>query len=362
MGNNYNNRNNNNQDQSLVLTPLGPESKPMRLANVLGMTPEYVQLVRDVTAPKSTEEEFCLFLQVVNDTGLNPLTKEIWFYKMWDGIAGREMPVIHASIQGMRKAAEKIGGYCPGKMTEYTYSPDGSLVSAIAHVKRKIDGDWQEISFEANWDEFVKTDRNGKVTGKWLTMPKHMLGKCAEFNALKRAFPTLEALANSENLPTESFNAAFNDPTPAPTGGEVIDPEIERLRKGFIDNLLLIAEIMLDEEKQGKLSTWVETAGLDDLKTKHANALLQFTQYARGVFNAIPEEERGKALEEFNAAALEDLDFETTLRFVYTYQKPIEEQEHPAGVEPPAPPAETAGGSRPRPRQGSRQTPPANKE
>lgn len=313
------------------------DSKPMKLATVLGMPPEYVQLVKDVTAPKATEEEFCLFLQIVHDTGLNPLNREIWFYKMWDGIAGRDMPVIHASIQGRRKAAERIGGYCPGRETEYKYDNEGYLLSATAYVKRKVDGDWQEVAFTAHWDEFCKYKRDGKTpSGKWDTMPRHMLGKCAETHCLNRAFPTLESLADTEATPTAAFKAAFNTPEAEPEITKP-NPETERRRGILKDNLSVMAGVLSTPAQQEALAAWTETAAEEALAEKHNTALAQFLKYGRGVYEAIPDAEKQAALESFNCTEFDDLGFEEVTRFIYTFQKPVEDQMHPANVPEPPP-------------------------
>lgn len=319
MPNQYNNRSNPQAPANPgAMAVVAPESKPGKLARVLEMPLEYVQLVKDVCAKGSTDEEFCLFLQIVADTGLNPLTKEIWFYKRWDGSAGKELPIIHASIQGRRKAAEKIGGYCPGRETEYRYDNEGNVISATAHVKRKIDGDWNEISFTADWTEFAVYKKDGKtLSNKWATMPKHMLAKCAETHALNRAFPTLERLADTESVSTESFAAAFGnegEETPA-------DPETERQRKIVIANLSIMAGVMLDQAKQDKLAGWMETASLQALADKFHTALRQYSEYARGVFNSIPEAEQSDALARFNVERFEDLGFEEIAPFIHTYEK-----------------------------------------
>lgn len=322
----------NRNPQNLSPPPAGamvlPESKPGKLAQVLQMPPEYVQLVKDVAAKGSTDEEFCLFLQIVHDTGLNPLTKEIWFYKMWDTLLEREMPVIHASIQGRRKAAERYarqngGAYVPGKPTEYEYDNSDNLISATAYVKRRIEGEWHEIGFTAYWIEFAQYKRDHKtLRGKWLTSPKHMLGKCAETHALNRAFPVLENLADSDNLPTQSFAAAFNGGEP---GAEApLDPEVERRRQIIIDNLTVMADIMLDEPKKAKLAGWMDTASVQALSDKFHVALLQFTQYGKGVYDAIPDEDKSEALLSFNVGKFEDLGFEELTRFIYTYEKKAE--------------------------------------
>lgn len=329
---------NKNNGSDAALMRIGERST--KLAQVLGMPQEYLQLVKDVAAKGATDEEFCLFLHIVHDTGLNPLTKEIWFYKMWDTFVGKDMPVIHASIQGMRKAAERIGGYAPGRQTEYEYDEKGELYAATAYVKRKVEGEWHEVAFTALWAEFARYNQQNKLVNKWATMPKHMLAKCAEFNALRRAFPRLEALADGEMIrqSVEGSDEPFTG-QPEP-GAENVpdDPEIERRRQVLIESLTHIAEILLDEEKQGKLVTWMETASLQALNDKFNTALVQFTQYARGVYEAIPEEGKQEALAGFNVEKYEDMALPELLRFVYTYQKPIEEQEHPANVEPPADP------------------------
>jgi phage recombination protein Bet len=318
-----------NRPQNPIQSPgtalVRADSKPGALAQVLAMPMEYVQLVKDVAAKESTDEEFCLFLQIVHDTGLNPLTKEIWFYKLWDGVLQKKMPVIHASIQGRRKAAERYarqsgGAYVPGRETEYEYDKDGNLLSATAYVKRYLGGEWHEISFTAFWEEFARYDKNNKLSGKWATMGKHMLAKCAENHALNRAFPSLERLADTDSVSTASFGAA------GLTGGggeppSPVDPELEHRRGIIRGNLDVMAEIMLTEDQRAKLSAWLETADLQAMSDKFHTALGQFTQYGRGVYDSIPEAERSEALLSFNVGALEELDFEALASFIRTYEK-----------------------------------------
>jgi phage recombination protein Bet len=303
-----------------ALTVITPDSKSGKLATALGMPGEYVQLVMDICAKGATDEEFVLFLQVVHDTGLNPLTKEIWFYKMWDANAGRELPVIHASIQGLRKAADKMGGYMPGKETTYDYDIDGKLLSATAYVKRFAGGEWHEISFTAYWAEF------GKDVNKWKTMPKHMLGKCAETHALKRAFPRLDALMETEMILTPS-GIPYETPPPPPAELKP-EPKAEgeddsRRRSILIDDLDAMAEMMLKPDELAKLRAWTEDAPLEALTEKFHNALSRFTAYARGVHDALPDEYKTSSLEEFNVADFNELDLEALIRYAKTYKDGI---------------------------------------
>jgi phage recombination protein Bet len=309
-------RTTNNQNEPQALTVITPDTKSGKLAQTLGMPGEYVQLVKDVCATGATDEEFFLFLQVVHDTGLNPLTKEIWFYKMYDSLAGKQLPVIHASIQGLRKAADKMGGYAPGKETTYEYDMDGKLISATAYVKRKVDGDWHEISFTAYWAEF------GKDQNKWKTMPKHMLGKCAETHALKRAFPRLDSMIESDMLLAASTPPPSYNP-PAETPAEPTPEEAEedaRKRSMIVDDLDAMAEILLPGDELAKLRAWTEEAPLEALMEKFHNALARFTQYAKGIYEALPEDIKTVSLEEFDVDAFDELSLEALIRYVLTYR------------------------------------------
>lgn len=321
MSNNYTNRQDrsrsnrtpNNDPNSQALATITDDTKSGKLALALGMPKEYVQLVKDVAAKQATDEEFFLFLNVIHKTGLNPLTREIWFYKMYDAQVGRELPVIHASIQGFRVAAEKQGGYIPGRETVYEYDNNNQLYSATAFVKRKIDGDWHEVSFTAYWDEF------NKGVNKWKTMPKHMLGKCAETHALKRAFPALESLTEPDAIPVSIANAApaFNTPEQEPEP----DENEQRQRDLAIEGLEAMANILLSEEDQVKLMGWLETAALPAIMEKFHNGLSQFTQFARGVYDRLPEDVRKSSLAEFDVSAFEELSFEPLIRYVLAYEE-----------------------------------------
>lgn len=300
---------NNPNPQSQALVTM--DSKPGQLAKVLGMPLEYVQLVKDVTAKGATDEEFCLFLQIVHDTGLNPLTHEIWFYKLWNSELKRELPVIHASINGLRKAAEKIGGYCPGRPTEFEYDEKGNLLSATAYVKRKIEGEWHEIGFTAEWAEFARYNSSNKLIGKWATMPKHMLAKCAETHALKRAFPRLETIGETDSVlaAQETYAVAFAGPEEGTT------PEIARQREIVMQDLMVMAEILLPKEDQDKLAAWTETAPLQSLIDKLHNAQARLVEYGRGIYEAMDEEGRKEALDAVEAESFDALGFEALVRF-----------------------------------------------
>lgn len=345
MGNNYS-RDNQNQTQ-LAVIPLPPGGKSMTLAQRLGMPPEYVQLVKEITAPKATDEEFVLFLQIVHDTGLNPLTQEIWFYKMWDKQADRDMPVIHAGIKGMRKAAARQGDYIPGKPTEYIYDNNNKLYAAVAYVKKYAHGEWHEVSFTAVFEEF------NKGQNKWLTMPKHMIAKCAEFHALQRAFPVLQGIMDIDSYtppPADVFAPAPPPPpaedTPAPHDAEgTVEPSDDTPeftgmteepandevfdREGAIATLLAVAEIMLTDGQYATLGKWLPTASTDDIRVKINGALAQFIPYVRDIHTKLTPEQLRTMREALGLpegdAWFDNLGLEQMLKYVHIYETEMTE-------------------------------------
>ncbi len=117
------------------------------------------------------------FFTICKKMDLNPLAKQIYVYKM-----GGKMTII-VSIDGLRLTADRTGSYAPGKETVFMYKKDGSLLAATAYVKKLTkDGQWHEVSAIAFFDEYC-------AQNLWKKMPHVMLSKCAEAQALRKAFP-----------------------------------------------------------------------------------------------------------------------------------------------------------------------------
>lgn len=175
--------------------------------------PKDLALVRRTVASDTTDDEFNLFVHAARALRLDPLRRQVHAFVINKANPKKRRLALVASIEGLRSIAARSGNYRPdeGEPTFVTRrnlksetNPAG-LVSCTVRVWQFSHGEWHRISGTARWDEFAPlktvwendqpTDR--KVldrSGKWAEMPRHMLAKVAEAQALRKGWP--EDLAN----------------------------------------------------------------------------------------------------------------------------------------------------------------------
>lgn len=142
-------------------------------------TPDQVDLIKRTICKGASDDQLQLFMYACKRTGLDPFTRQIY------GIPSGGRLLIVTGIDGYRLVAERTGRYSPGREPTFVYDKDGKLISATAYIKKRTDdGMWHEICASSYWEEF-----NG-TTPNWKKMPHHMLAKCAEALAIRRAFPS----------------------------------------------------------------------------------------------------------------------------------------------------------------------------
>lgn len=189
-----------------------------------------MQLIQRMN-PDCNATEFDQFIHVSAQLGLDPLRKQIYAFVFNKDKPDRRRMSIVVGIDGFRSVAKRSGEYRPDTrpprfvtdpaLVNEATNPLG-LVSAEVSVFQFSHGAWHEVSAIAFWDEFAPIVEGGKWTNgedgrrqfrkdgtmqldpakdNWRKMPRVMLSKCAEAQAIRRAWPEdLSAIYSDEEL------------------------------------------------------------------------------------------------------------------------------------------------------------------
>lgn len=155
---------------------------------------EQLALLKNTIAAGTTDLEFDLFINVARRHGLDPFTRQI--YAIPRGQGERRQLTIQTSIDGFRLLAQR-SGKLRGIRGPWWCGTDGVwrevwLENAAPEAAKVevIHADYPDpVSAVARWGAFVQTTANGAPNSMWSRMGDHMLAKCAEALALRRAFP-----------------------------------------------------------------------------------------------------------------------------------------------------------------------------
>lgn len=181
------------------------------LPQVSGFNDRELALIKRTVAADCNADEFDLFVSYCRGLQLDPRRRQIYavVYNK-DKPDKRKMSII-VGIDGFRAVAARTGCYRPdNEDPRYEYD-DGlkgatnplGLVKASVRLWQYSHGEWFAVAGTAFWDEFApmkeewaqgedgKRHPTGKKTpeGKWSTMGRLMLAKCAESQALRKAWP-----------------------------------------------------------------------------------------------------------------------------------------------------------------------------
>lgn len=217
---------------------------------------DQIQLIKNTVARGATDDELKLFLYTASRTGLDPLTKQIFFVKRWDSKMGKEVGAIQTGIDGYRAIAERTGQLAGIDDAVYEeQSGTGVPFKATVSVYRIVKNLRVAFTASARWSEYGPTQAKGAFM--WSKMPYLMLGKVAEALALRKAFPlnlsgvyTSEEMAQADNtaiIDTKTQpKAVLPQPEAYPDGEEVIDitPEPVKIEKPKISDLSKITHLV----------------------------------------------------------------------------------------------------------------------
>lgn len=214
------------------------------------MTQQQITLIRRTIANDCNDAEFDLFMAAARSAGLDPFRKQISPLVFNKNKPDKRRMSIITTIDGLRVIAARSGRYRPDEEEpDFTYDPEEKgetnplgLVKARVRVfinDKPVTGVayWSEFApITEEWGEDETTGRRrptGKMTldrgGNWGRMPRVMLAKCAEAQALRKAFPEdtsglyeaaeLDQAMAVEVLPSEAVAQNDRDARLARIGG-----------------------------------------------------------------------------------------------------------------------------------------------
>lgn len=180
------------------------------------LSPRQISLVKTTVAKDTNDDEFNLYMEVAKAKGLDPFLGQIIPMVFSKGNADKRKMTIIISRDGQRVIAQRCGDYRPASKPP-AYETDKALISPLnpqgivsattfLWKQDQKSGDWYEVAGQAFWEEFApikdewakndQTDKSYKTgnqtlddSGNWCRMPRLMIAKCAEMQALRAGWP-----------------------------------------------------------------------------------------------------------------------------------------------------------------------------
>lgn len=177
-------------------------------SGVITHTREQLDLIKRTYAVGTTDDEFQLFIATTQRLGLDIYAKQAYCVPRWNKQAGRTVMQTQVSIDGFRVVAERTGKY-EGQTSPMWCGDDGVWrdvwtskdAPTAARVGVYRNGHREACYGVALFSEFCQMTRDGKPSGQWASMPCVMLLKCAESQALRKAFPNdLSGIYSEEEM------------------------------------------------------------------------------------------------------------------------------------------------------------------
>lgn len=174
---------------------------------------ELVAVLRSSLYPGATDESIRMALSYCRAAGLDPLQKPVHIVPMWDSKAAAYRDVVMPGIGLYRTQASRTGE--AAGVSEPEFGPDvtevigGQEITFPAWCRVTVfrllpNGATAQFTAREFWREnyAVKGGREKSIApnAMWTKRPYGQLAKCAEAQALRKAFPELGAAPTAEEM------------------------------------------------------------------------------------------------------------------------------------------------------------------
>ena len=185
------------------------------------MNREQIELLKTTICRDASDDELRLFSQVCASRGLDPFSRQIYAVRL------KGVMTFQTSIDGFRLIAERTGKYggqlgpfwcgSEGLWKDVWLSKDAPEAARVGIIR----SDFREPLWAVARFASYTTGQN-----LWLRMPEVMIAKCAESQALRKAFPQeLSGLYSPDEMeqagsepqppaPSKRIAAPVSDPLP----------------------------------------------------------------------------------------------------------------------------------------------------
>ncbi len=235
-----------------------------------------INFIKSVCAVHATDQELKLFLYQANKMGLDPLAKQIYFIKYKASSTG----AIVVAIDGYRLVAHRTNKYLGGYAI--FEEKDGRLIAARFYVKKLCGNQIGEFEGYARWHEYKG------ASSLWGKMPYVMLSKCAEAQALRKAFPNELSGTYSEDEMDQAKITIEESNDQQKTSRAAISTSIGSSESGKSER----QEIIEKQSNQEEIKTLVYEATNDQKKAlknfliekgiTHEKSWVQFSEFCMG--------------------------------------------------------------------------------
>ena len=186
---------------------------------------ELMQVLRNSLYPGASDESIKMVLGYCKASGFDPMQKPVHIVPMWDSKSGSNRDVIMPGVNLYRTVAARSG--CAG-VSEPEFGDDktenlGGVEITYplwckVTVKRRLEtGEIVEFTAKELWKENYAQkggkERSVAPNSMWMRRPYAQIAKCAEAQALRKAFPEVGAQPTADEMEGKSLN----------DGGTVID-------------------------------------------------------------------------------------------------------------------------------------------